>query len=64
MNTAKFMRERLVQYSRYKFKNFDKNTPESRTRFALDITTTIEEKNWSSSSFASFYLLNWPKMTI
>ena len=44
MNTAKFMRERLVQYSRYKFKNFDKNTPESRTRLTLDITVIIGKK--------------------
>ena len=30
-------------YLRYQFRNFDKNTPESRTRLALDITMTIEK---------------------
>ena len=32
-------------YSRYQFWNVDKNTPESRTRLALDITATIEKKS-------------------
>ena len=29
-------------YSRYQFWNFDKNTPECRTRLTIDITTSIE----------------------
>ena len=36
------MDEEYSGYSRYQFWNFDKNTPECRTRHTIDITTSIE----------------------